>query len=292
MSLAILGLVLAIVLEVYLQSRLSIHTFGSRFFTKGEWNPVEDVYSAKSFIFGTLYVSFWALLIAVPVSIGAAVFLAEIAPRWIKSPLGFLIEMLAAIPSVVYGLWGIFVLCPWLVKHVEGPISSNHASGSFFLFNAAPNGNDFLAASLVLAIMIIPIVTGIARDIIVSVPSSVREGAYALGSTRWETVCRVVLPRARAGLIGAVMLGLGRALGETMAVTMVIGNTPEFNLPLFSPGSTMSSIIANEFSEATLDLYRSALMEIGFTLLVIAILVNGLARLLVSWSARSEGRTS
>ncbi|MFI5385807.1 MAG: phosphate ABC transporter permease subunit PstC [Fimbriimonadales bacterium] len=284
-------LILAIIVELYLQSRLSIHTFGASFFTRSEWDPVQQVYSAKAFVLGTLYTSFWALLIAVPVSIGAAVFLAEVAPKWIRTPLGFLIELLAAIPSVVYGLWGIFVLVPWLAKHVETPISESKTWGSFFLFNAAPNGNDFLAASLVLAIMIIPIITGIARDILRAVPNTMREGSYALGATKWETIRRVVLPRARAGMIGAVMLGLGRALGETMAVTMVIGNNPDFNLALFSPGTTLASIVANEFTEATLDLYRSALMEIGFSLLVIALVVNGAARLLVRWSSRSaEGR--
>lgn len=286
-------LILSIIIQLYLQSELSIHKFGFSFFTSNEWDPVTQVYSTKAFIYGTLYSSFWALLIAIPISVGAALFLAEIAPKWLRSPLGFIIELLAAIPSVVYGLWGIFVLVPWLVKHVEQPLSDSKTWGSFFLFNAAPNGNDVLAASLILAIMIIPIITGIARDILTAVPNTMREGAYALGATKWETLRRVVLPRARPGLIGAVMLGLGRAMGETMAVTMVIGNTPDFHLPLFSPGSTMASIIANEFTEATLDLYRSALMEIGFSLLVIALIVNGCARLLVRWSTRlSEGRTT
>lgn len=286
-------LILAIIVQLYLQSQLSIHKFGVSFFTGKDWDPVTQVYSTQAFIFGTLYTSFWALLIAVPISVGAAIFLAEIAPKWLRTPLGFIIELLAAIPSVVYGLWGIFILVPWLVKHVEEPLSSSKTWGSFFLFDAAPNGNDFLAASLILAIMIIPIVTGIARDILRAVPGTMREGSYALGATKWETIRRVVLPRARPGLIGAVMLGLGRALGETMAVTMVIGNTPDFHPALFSPGSTMASIIANEFTEATLDLYRSALMEIGFSLLVIALIVNGCARLLVRWSTRaSEGRSA
>lgn len=283
----VLLLVLAIVIELFMQSRLSMHTFGTSFVTGNQWNPVKEEFSMRVFALGTLYTSFWALLISVPISIGAAIFLAEVAPKRIRSPLGFFIESLASIPSVVYGLWGIFVLVPWLVKHVEGPISESRW-GSFFLFNAAPNGNDFLAAALILSIMIIPIITGIARAILQAVPNSLREGSYALGATKWETIRGVVLPRATGGLIGAVMLGLGRALGETMAVTMVIGNNnSDFNLALFSPGATMSSVIANEFTEATLEIYRSALMEIGFALLVIAVVINGAARLLVRWTARS-----
>jgi len=291
-SIFVMVLILSIIFELYLQSKVSIHTFGANFFKSSDWDPVQQTYSIKPFVLGTLYTSFWALLVAVPLSVAAAVFLVEVAPNWIRTPLGFLIELLAAIPSVVYGLWGMLVLIPWLVAHVETPISNSKTWGSFFLFNAAPNGNDFMAASLILAIMIVPIITGIGRDILRAVPNSLRDGSFALGATQWETIWRVVLPRARAGLIGAVMLGLGRALGETMAVTMVIGNAPEFHLPLFSAGSTMASVIANEFSEATLDLYRSALMEIGFSLLVIALIVNGCARMLVGWSVRSGGRRS
>jgi phosphate transport system permease protein len=282
-------LILAIIWEIYAKSRLSIHTFGLKFLTGKEWDPVQQIYSLRAFALGTLYTSFWALLIAVPISIGSAVFLSEMAPRWIRKPLTFLIELLAAIPSVVYGLWGIFVMVPWLVDHVETPISNNQHLGTFFLFNAAPNGNDFLAASALLSIMVIPIITGVARDILRAVPQSMREASYALGATRWETIKSVVLPHARAGIFGAVILGLGRALGETMAVTMVIGNNPDFNWALFSPGYTMSSVIANEFTEAPLELYRSALIEIALALLVIALIVNSLARVLVRLTARRMG---
>ncbi len=285
-SLTLFVVILGIIWVIYSQSRLSITTFGPKFVTGNDWDPNRNHFGLMPFLLGTLYTSFWALLIAVPISIGTAVFLSEAAPWRLRVTLGFLVEMLAAIPSVVYGLWGVFVLIPWLVEHVETPISDSAPLGKFFLFNAPPNGNDFLAASLVLAIMVIPIITGIAREIIDAVSLSLREGSYALGATKWETIWRVVLPSAKAGLTGAVVLGLGRALGETIAVTMLIGNNPAFKLALFSPGYTMSSLIANEFTEAPTPLYRSALMEVGLALLISAMIVNGCARLLVNLTGR------
>jgi phosphate transport system permease protein len=286
-SLSILVLVIAIAVELVIGSRESLQRFGLGFFTRMAWNPVTQDFGALAYILGTLYTSFWALLIAVPISLGAAIFLAELAPRWLRNPVSFLIELLAAIPSVVYGLWGLFVLSPWLVKHVETPISEHPRLSKFFLFDAPPNGNDILAASLILAIMVLPFITSVSRDILRAIPRTAREGSYALGATRWETIQGVVLPYARAGIIGGVILGLGRALGETMAVTMVIGNELGFHVGLFHSGYTMASIIANEFSEASFSLYRSALIEIGLTLFVVTMIVNGCARVLIYYTAKS-----
>jgi phosphate transport system permease protein len=286
-SLSILALVVAIAMELLIGSRESLQRFGVRFFVRMAWDPVHEDFGALAYILGTLYTSFWALLIAVPISVGAAIFLAEVAPRWIRGPLSFLIELLAAIPSVVYGLWGIFVLSPWLVQHVETPISENPTLSRFNLFNAPPNGNDILAASLILAIMVLPYITAVSRDIVRAIPRTVREGSNALGATQWETIRGVVLPYARGGIIGAVILGLGRALGETMAVTMVIGNELGFHVGLFHSGYTMASIIANEFTEASFPLYRSALIEIGLTLFVVTMVVNAGARLLIYYTARN-----
>jgi phosphate transport system permease protein len=286
-SVSILVLVGAIALELALSSRVSLHRFGWRFFTRTAWNPVTEDFGALSFILGTLYTSFLALLIAVPISLGAAIYLTEIAPRWIRTPVSFLIELLAAIPSVVYGLWGLFVLAPWLLAHLETPISEHPRLSQFPLFNGPPNGNDLLAASLILAIMVLPFITSVSRDVLRAIPRAAREGSYALGATRWETIQRVVLPYARAGIIGGVMLGLGRALGETMAVTMVIGNQVGSSFSLFSSGYTMSSIIANEFTEASFPLYRAALIEIGLTLFLVTMVVNGCARLLIYYTAQS-----
>ena len=287
-SVVILAVICAIAIELTLASRLSLKTFGFPFFTHSVWNPNPPhiVLGALSFLLGTLYSSFWALLIAIPISVGAAVFLAEVAPAWIRTPCSFLVELLAAIPSVVYGLWGIFVLAPWLVDHVETPISNNARLSRMALFSAPPNGNDMLAASLILAIMVLPYITSVSRDILRAIPRAARDSSYALGATRWETIEGVVLPYARAGIIGAVILGLGRALGETMAVTMVIGNNPNFSTALFAPGYTMASVIANEFTEASIDLYRSALVEIGLMLFVVTMIVNGCARLLVYYTAK------
>ena len=222
-----------------------------------------------------------ALLIAVPLGIGAAVFLSEVAPPWISPPISFLIELLAAIPSVVYGLWGIFVLAPWLRTQVQPALGAT--LGFLPLFQGPPYGVGMLAAGLILAIMVVPFIIAVSREVLLAVPNAQREAALALGATRWEVTRLAVLRYARSGLIGAILLGLGRAIGETMAVTMVIGNRAEISASLFAPGYTMASMIANEFAEATSNLYLSALIEVGLLLFAVTVIVNALARLLV-WS--------
>ena len=277
------GLVAALVWE----SWEAIRTFGFRFLATSEWDPVAGEFGALPFIYGTLVSSALALIIAVPLSLGAAIFLAELAPSWIRPPISFLIEMLAAVPSVVYGLWGIFVLVPWLRDWVQ-PILGR-TLGFLPLFQGPPYGIGMLAAGVILSIMVVPYITSVSREILLAVPGSQREAALGLGATRWEATRMAVLRYGRSGLIGAILLGLGRALGETMAVTMVIGNRPEIAASLFAPGYTMSSVLANEFTEATSDLYVSALVEIGLLLLVVTVVVNGLARLLV-WSVGGPAR--
>ena len=271
------GLVVALVWE----SRVALHTFGWRFLVSSTWDPVAGHFGALPFVYGTLVSSALALLIAAPLSLGAAIYLAELAPFWVRPPIAFLIEMLAAVPSVVYGLWGIFVLVPWLRDWVEPALG--HSLGFLPLFQGAPYGVGMLAAGLILSIMVVPYITAVSREVLLAVPNSQREAALGLGATRWEATRVAVLRYGRSGLVGAVLLGLGRALGETMAVTMVIGNRPEVAVSLFAPGYTMASVLANEFTEATSDLYVSALVEIGLLLLVVTVAVNGLARLLV-WS--------
>ncbi len=259
----------------------SLKSFGWRFVFTSTWDPVAEVFGALPFIYGTLVSSLLALLIAVPLGVGAAVYLAELAPFWIRPTVAFLIELLAAIPSVVYGLWGIFVLAPWLREWVQPALGA--ALGFLPLFQGPPYGVGMLAAGIILAIMILPFIAAVSREMLLAVPRAQREAALALGATRWETTRMAVLRYGRSGLIGAVLLGLGRALGETMAVTMVIGNRPQVALSLFAPGYTMASVIANEFTEATSDLYLGALIEIGLLLFVVTVVVNAFARLLV-WS--------
>ena len=259
----------------------SIHAFGWSFLATSKWNPVTEVFGALPLIYGTLVSSFLALLIAFPLGLGAAIFLAELAPMWIRPPVAFLIELLAAIPSVVYGLWGIFVLAPVLRNWVEPALGST--LGFVPLFQGPPYGVGMLAAGIILAIMVLPFIVAVSREVLLAVPNTQREAALALGATRWEATRLAVLRYGRSGLIGAVLLGLGRAIGETMAVTMVIGNRPEIAVSLFAPGYTMASMIANEFTEATTDLYLSALVEVALLLFVITVIVNAVARLLV-WS--------
>ncbi|HYB41544.1 MAG TPA: phosphate ABC transporter permease subunit PstC [Candidatus Methylomirabilis sp.] len=259
----------------------SIRTFGPSFLVSSTWDPVAGSFGALPFIYGTLVSSLVALVVAVPLSLGSAVYLAEIAPPWIRPPISFLIEMLAAVPSVVYGLWAIFVLVPWLRTWVQPALGAT--LGFLPLFQGPPYGVGMLAAGLILAIMIVPYITSVSREVLLAVPNAQREAALGLGATRWETTRIAVLRYGRSGIIGAILLGLGRALGETMAVTMVIGNRPSVSASLFAPGYTMASVIANEFTEATSDLYVSALVQIGFLLLVVTVVVNALARLLV-WS--------
>jgi phosphate transport system permease protein len=269
----------SLVVALVWESREALRTFGLRFLVTSHWDPVAGEFGALPFIYGTLLSSLLALLIAVPLSLGAAVYLAELAPSWVRPPIAFLIEMLAAVPSVVYGLWGIFVLVPWLRDWVQPALGAT--LGFLPLFQGPPYGIGMLAAGIILSIMVVPYITSVSREVLLAVPGSQREAALGLGATRWETTRIAVLRYGRSGLIGAILLGLGRALGETMAVTMVIGNRPEIAASLFAPGYTMASVLANEFTEATSDLYVSALVEIGLLLLLITMVVNGLARLLV-----------
>lgn len=273
------AIVALVLLELISQSRLSIHEFGFKFFIRDAWDPVSGDFGALSFVYGTVVSSLIALAIAVPLSVGLAIFNTEMCPRPLRGPLSFLTDLLAAIPSVIYGLWAIFVLVPLLREDVQ-PFLAKYF-GWAGLFDGPPYGIGMLAAGVILAVMIIPIISSITREVFKAVPRHQREAAYALGATRWEMIRTAVLRNARAGIAGAIILGLGRALGETMAVTMVIGNRPEIARSLFAPGYTMASVIANEFSEATGDLYLSALVEIGLALFLLTLIVNGLARLLV-----------
>jgi phosphate transport system permease protein len=260
-------------------SRESLAKFGVGFVFSSVWDPVRDIYGALPFIFGTLASSLLALVFAVPISLGVAIFLSELAPSWLRGPVGFLVELLAAVPSVVYGLWGIFVLAPWLRDTVEPLLGK--VLGFLPLFQGAQHGFGMLAGGIILAIMITPTISSVSREVLRAVPSALREGALGLGATPWESVRVAVLPYARSGLVGAIILGLGRALGETMAITMVIGNRAEISSSLFAPSYTMASVIANEFTEATGQLYLSALAEVGLLLFVVTVLLNVLARLLV-----------
>jgi phosphate transport system permease protein len=260
-------------------SHLSLSAFGLKFFTREAWDPVSGDFGALPFIYGTLMTSFLALLMAVPLALGVAIFLTELCPRPLRAPISFLTELLAAIPSVVYGLWAVFVLVP-LMRDVLGPFLAK-TLGWTGLFEGANFGVGLLTASIILAIMILPIISSLTRDIMMAVPNSQREAVLALGATRWEMIRIGVLRNSRIGIVGAIMLGLGRALGETMAVTMVIGNHPDISKSLFAPGYTLASVIANEFSEATGDLYYSALIEIGLALFLVTIVVNAIARLMV-----------
>jgi len=277
-------LMLAIVAQLLVSSWPAIRKFGFSFIWTSVWNPVTDTYGAAPMIFGTLVSSLLALLMAVPLSLGVAIFLTEFAPRWIRQPVAFLVELLAAIPSVVYGLWGIYVLIPLLRDYVAPPIRA--VLGWTPFFNGVFYGNSMLAGGIILAIMIVPYISAISREVLLAVPATQREAALGLGATRWEAVWGAVLPYGRAGVIGAVMLGLGRALGETMAVTMVIGNRHDIALSFFQPGYTMAAAIANEFTEAQSRMYLSALFEVGLVLFVVTVAVNALARLLVWRVAR------
>src|ERR1035437_1241749 len=279
MGLSVIALMVLVGLTLYKDSRLAIRAFGWPFLITSTWDPGHDVYGALPFIYGTVVSSVLALLIAVPLGIATAAYLTELAPLRLRQPIISVIEMLAAVPSVIFGLWGIFVLIPWLRSHLFPWLQEYF--GFLPLFQGSIYGVSMLAAGIIIAIMILPIITSVSREILRSVPDLQREAAYALGATRWEVTRIAVLSYAKRGLFGAVVLGLGRALGETMAVTMVIGNRPEIAASLFAPGHTLASVIANEFSEATTDLYLSALFEIGLVLFGVTIVTNILARLLI-----------
>jgi phosphate transport system permease protein len=271
-------IVAGIAFELTRQSTLSITKFGLKFWTTKVWDPVSGDFGALPFIWGTLYSSVLALLVATPIALGIAIFISELSPRVLRQPLAYLTELLAAIPSIVYGLWGIFVLVP-IVRKVEIAMGAKPALGV-----------GMMAAALILAVMVIPFTSSVAREILKNVPTTQREAAYALGATRWEAI-KVAIGFGRTGIIGAVMLGFGRALGETMAVTMVIGNSPQISASLFKPQYTMAAVIANEFTEAADELYLHALIEIGLLLFIITVGVNLLSRLLI-WSTKRRAVTA
>lgn len=279
-ALFIIGLLVALAVELYLGAAPSIYKFGPAFLIGSKWDPSKDVLGALPFIYGTLLTSAIAIIIGLPISLGVAIFISE----KLKSHqtfgylLGTIVDLLAAVPSVIYGLWGILILAPLLRDYVEKPL---HNSLSFIpLFSGTPYGFNFFTAGAILAIMIIPTISAVSRDVLNAVPNSQREAMYSLGATEWEVTQKSVLPYARSGIFGAFILGLGRAVGETMAVTMVIGNIPTITANLFSPGYTLSSLIANEFGESS-GLYESAIIEIGLILFLVALLINVFARLLL-----------
>lgn len=276
---SVIVLLLWMAWEMGVASKMSLAHFGLGFITSTDWDPVRDQYGGLPFIYGTIVSSLVALFIAVPISIGIAVYLSELAHPKLRTPMGFLVELLAAVPSVVYGLWGIFALAPWLRESVEPFLGKT--LGFLPLFRGPHQGFGMLAGGIILAIMITPTISSVSREVMRAVPAALREGAIGLGATRWEVVRVAVLPYAKSGLVGAVILGLGRALGETMAITMLIGNRSEISASLFAPSYTMASVIANEFTEATGQLYLSALAEVGLLLFGVTVALNIFARLLV-----------
>ncbi|WP_239461242.1 phosphate ABC transporter permease subunit PstC [Occallatibacter savannae] len=290
-GLSIFAIVLLILSELMLRSGMAWHKFGFKFFFQqgipdrysgqmNYWDPVNGAFSALPFVYGTLVSSLLSLLISVPLAVGLAIFLTEMCPRFLRGPLAFITELLAAIPSIIYGLWAVFVLVPLLREYVN-PALSKYLGWTGLFADTNPTGLGYVAAAVILAVMILPIISSLTREVMTAVPHSQREAVLALGATRWEMIRTGVLRNARIGIVGAVILGLGRALGETMAVTMVIGNTPAISKSLLANGSSMASVIANEFAEAVSDVHRSALIEIGLALFVVTIIVNALARFLV-----------
>jgi len=280
----VLSLVLLMAYEMFTKSLPSINRFGWSFISSSTWDPVHDQFGALPFIFGTLFSSLIGLMIALPLSVGIAIFLSELCPQWLEHPVSLLVELLAAIPSIVYGLFGIFVMTPWLRDTVE-PFLGDHL-GFIPLFTGPPYGFGMLAAGLILSLMILPIIASISRDVMKAIPGSLREAAFALGATKWEAI-KIVLSGSKSGILGATLLGLGRAVGETMAVTMVIGNRPSISFSLFDPGHTMASVLANEFTEATSELYTSSLIEIALLLFILTIVLNAAARFIV-WSVTKK----
>jgi phosphate transport system permease protein len=290
-ALMVLGNLIAILVALVIGSLPAIRAFGFHFFTAAEWNPVTEKFGALVPIYGTVVTSFFALLFAVPISFGIALFLTELAPRFLKGPLSIAIELLAAIPSIIYGMWGLFVFAPFFARDIE-PWLIDHLSplpiiGGFF--EGAPMGIGIFTSSFILAIMIIPFISAVMRDVMNLVPNLLKESAYGLGATTWEVVRYVVLPYSKTGVIGGIMLGLGRALGETMAVTFVIGNSHELSRSILMPGNTISSALANEFTEAVSELYTSSLVELGLILFLITFVVLAFAKLLLLRLQKQEG---
>jgi phosphate transport system permease protein len=287
-ALVVPALVVGIAVAIFAAAWPAFSKLGLSIVTSSDWDVAAGHFGAAPALFGTLVSSAVALIIATPLAIGIAVFLSEFSPLWLRQPVGFLVDLLAAIPSVVYGLWGIFVLIPMLRQHVMPFLRDTLHLGATPLFTGPAYGPSMLAAGIILAIMALPYISSVSREVLMAVPRSQREAALALGATRWEMIRDAVIPYARSGIIGGIMLGLGRALGETMAVTMVIGNRAEISASLFAPGYTMASLIANQFSEATNDLHLSALMAVGAILFVITLIVNAIARWLVWTVSRSR----
>ena len=287
----VFSILAAILVSLVIGSQLTLEKYGLRFIWSADWDPVHEEFGALVPIFGTLVTSLIAMLIAVPVSFGIALFLTELSPAWLKRPLGTAIELLAAIPSIIYGMWALFVFAPLFQGHVQPALIDAFGGIPFFgaLFAGPPIGIGMLTAGLVLSIMVIPFVTAVMRDVFEIVPPMLKESAYALGATTWEVVWRVVLPYTKVGVIGGTMLGLGRALGETMAVTFVIGNAHRLAASLMSPGNSIASALANEFTEAVGDIYFSALYELGLLLFLITTIVLALAKLLLMRLAKGEG---
>jgi phosphate transport system permease protein len=281
----LIAVVVGIAVVLYTDASEAIEKFGWQFWQTEIWDPISGEFGARPFIWGTLYSSVLALLLAGPIALGIAIFLSELCPAWLRTPLTFLTELLAAIPSIVYGLWGIYVLVP-IVRSLEASIPDSLKV--LPLFSGPPVGVGMLAAVLILAVMVIPFAASVAREVLKAVPMSQREAAYALGATKWEAI-QAALYYARTGIVGAIMLGFGRALGETMAVTMVIGNTPKVSLSLLAPQYTMAAVIANEFSEAADELYLDALIEVGLLLFIITLTVNVGSRLLI-WKMNRPAR--
>jgi phosphate transport system permease protein len=282
-----------IALEVGVAAWPALRRFGFAFLTSSTWDPVAEVFGAASAIYGTLVSSAIALLLATPLALGVAIFLSEFAPRWLRQPVGFLVDLLAAIPSIVYGLWAIFVLIPLLRVWIVPFFKDTLRLGSTPLFAGPAYGQSMLAAGIILAIMVLPYISSVSREVLLAVPRSQREAALALGATKWETIRGAVIPYAKSGIVGGIILGLGRALGETMAVTLVIGNRHDISASLLAPGYTMASLIANEFTEASKDIHLSALMAVGFVLFAITVIVNAIARWLVWQVSRgASGRVT
>lgn len=278
---SILVILLLMGAEMVMESLPAIRTFGWRFVTGQDWDAVQGQFGGLTFLYGSVVSSILAILLATPLSVCTALFITDIAPRRLGNLVAALVELLAAIPSVIYGLWGVLVMAPWLQQTIQPFLIERF--GFLPFFQGAPYGVSMLAAVFILMIMIVPIITSITKEVLLAVPTAQKEAAYALGATRWEMLRVALLPYARSGILGAVILGLGRAIGETMAVTMVIGNTPQISLSLLAPAYTMPSVIANEFAETTSKLHASALMEIGLILLAVTLVINIMARLLI-WS--------
>jgi len=291
---AVLVLLIAIIVSLIIGSLPSIKAFGFQFLTSAEWNPVTDEFGALVPIVGTLVTSAIALLIAIPVSFGIALFLTELSPRWLRRPLGIAIELLAGIPSIIYGMWGLFVFAPLFADHVQPWLIENLGPLPILgpLFQGIPMGIGVLTAGIILAIMVIPFIASVMRDVFEVVPTLLKESAYGLGATTWEVMWHVVLPYTKIGVAGGIMLGLGRALGETMAVTFVIGNAHQLSASLLMPGNSISSALANEFNEAVGKLYTSALVELGLILFLITFIVLSLARYMLYMLTKREGSTS